>query len=218
MKTRFSFAALAASFLVVAQSIAQGFVNFGAALLMGPPQPPRRRARTCDVAFPYRMGAGFPGDVNRTHPASIEPAMMDTVDVVQAFGNPVLYKTSNNSYKGFVAADSTTPVIVAGFAVRPYPTQQVSGGATASIGGGAPAAGVIDVLTSGYIMAKLPPGASVTKGGAVYVWFAATSGNNIQGGLVASATGGSTALITNAKFNGPADANGNVEVRVWSQG
>ena len=186
-----------------------------ASLLFG---PPLMRARTADIAFNYRMGAGFPGDVNRTHPFSVEPALTDTTDVIAAYGNPVLYKTSNNSYKGFVAADSTTPVTVAGFLVRPFPIQQQSGGMSAAIGAATPpTSGVIDVLNEGYIMSKLPAGATVTKGGAVYVWFAVTSGNNIQGGLVASLTGGSSALITNAKFNGPADANGNVEVRVWQQ-
>lgn len=218
MKTRFSFVALVAMLLSLGTFIFQAAAQFGWALLIGPPPPKRTRARTCDVAFPYRMGAGFPGDVNRTHPASIEPGLMDTVDLVLAFGNPVLVKTSNNSYKGFVAADSATPVFCAGFAVRSFPTQQTTGGATAVIGGGSPPAGVIDILTAGYIMAKLPAGVSVTKGGSVFVWFAATSGNNIQGGLVGAASAGNAALITNAKFNGPADANGNVEVRVWQQG
>jgi hypothetical protein len=32
------------------------------------------RARTLDAAITYRMGAGYPGDVNRAHPASIIPA------------------------------------------------------------------------------------------------------------------------------------------------
>lgn len=176
---------------------------------------------THDVAFPYRMGAGFPGDVNRMHPASIVPSMMDATDVVAAYGNPVLVKTSNNTVKGFVAADSTTPVICAGFAVRPYPIQQQAQTSVnnSPIGAAVPPPGQpIDILVSGFIMAKVPAGTTVTKGGAVYVWFAATSGNNIQGGLVGSATGGSTALITNARFNGPADANGNVELQVWSQG
>mgnify|MGYP000732837069 CR=1 FL=1 len=204
------------SILAVAAALLAPALAFAAKLLTGPVVI---RARTCDVAFPYRMGAGFPGDVNRTHPASIFPVLTDTTDVIAAYGNPVLNKTSNNTVKGFVAADTTTPVLVAGFAVRPYPTQQMSGGAGATIGAAVPpTSGVVDILEDGYIMSKLPAGASVTRGGAVYVWFAATSGNNIQGGLVASATGGSTALITNAKFNGPADASGNVEVRVWRQG
>jgi len=188
--------------------------SFAGALLFG---PPTLRAKTRDIAFQYRMGAGFPGDVNRTHPASIDPGMMDTTDLVLHYGDPVLLKAANNSYKGFVAADSTTPVMCAGFAVRPYPTQQASGGMSSALGAAAPPAGVIDVLNEGYIMAKVPAGATCTKGGTVWVWFAATAGNNIQGSLVAAASAGNAALITNAKFNGPADANGNVEVRVWQQ-
>lgn len=178
------------------------------------------RAVTHDVAFGFRMGAGFPGDVNRMHPASISARMMDTVDVPAAYGNPVLFKTSNNSVKGFVAADTTTPTFIAGFLVRPFPaqTQSQANVNSSAIGATSPPAGVCDVIGDGHVMSKLPAGATVTLGGAVYVWFAATSGANIQGGLVASATGGSTALITNARFNGPADAQGNVEVRVWRQG
>ena len=37
----------------------------------------KTRQKTRDVAFTFRMGAGFAGDVNRTHPASIEPVMIE---------------------------------------------------------------------------------------------------------------------------------------------
>lgn len=195
------------------------FTAFVAMLVSIVVGPKLARSRTSDVAFTFRMGAGFPGDINRTHPFSVEPALTDTTDVIAAYGNPVLYKTANNSYKGFVAADSTTPVIAAGFLVRPFPTQQSSGGMSSALGSATPpTSGVIDVLNEGYIMSKLPAGVVVAKGGPVYVWFAATAGNNIQGGLVGAASAGNAALITNAKFNGPADAAGNVEVRVWQQG
>lgn len=200
------------SLLATAASAVAGFLSL---VLTGGAMP---RLITHDVAFGFRMGAGFPGDVNRTHPFSVEPSMLDTVAPPVAYGVPLLYKQSNNSYKGFVITDTVTPIICGGFLVRPYPTQQASGGMNAAFGAGVPAAGIGDVLNSGYIMSKIPAGVVVRKNDAVYVWFAATSGNNIQGQLVGAATGGSTALITNAKFNGPADADGNVEIRVWQQG
>lgn len=190
------------------------------ALIMAAISSGLARAVTHDVAYGFRMGAGFPGDVNRGQSAIIVPVLTDSADVIKAYGNPVLNKASNNSIKGFVVADTTTPVVCAGFCVRPYPSQQqAQSDFNTAIGVATPpTAGVVDILKDGFVMAKIPAGVSVTKGGAVYVWFAATSGNNIQGSLVGAATGGSTALITNAKFNGPADANGNVEVQVWSQG
>lgn len=175
------------------------------------------RARTHDVAFTYRMGAGFPGDVNRTHPASILPGLMDTTNPVAAYGFPVLVNTSANDYRGLIASD-TAVTTIAGVLVRPYPTQQTSGGMSASLGAATPpTSGVVDVLNSGFILTKLSnfAAANATKGGAVYVWIAASTGNHVQGGFEASATGGSTIAITNARFNGPSDANGVCEVQVW---
>jgi len=173
------------------------------------------RARTCDVAFLYRMGAGFPGDVNRMHPASILPGLINTTTPPRRYGDPVFVNTADSTLRGAAAGDTDTPTVAYGFAVRPYPTQQMSGGMGATIGAATPpTSGVADFLRSGLIISKLPPGVAVTKGGPVYVWFAATSGNNIQGGLV-GADSASAYLISNAKFNGPADADGNVEVEVW---
>lgn len=190
--------------------------GFIATAVMGPPM---KRARTCDIAFGYRMGAGFPGDVNRTHPASILAVMTNLANPPVAYGGPVFVNTitsSDSTIRGTVAADgSVTPLAVYGFLVRPFPVQQTTGGMNASIGAATPpTSGVQDVLRQGYIMAKLPAGATVVKGGTVYAWVAATSGNSIQGQLVAAASGTNTITINNAYFVGPADANGNVEVEV----
>jgi hypothetical protein len=175
------------------------------------------RARTHDVAFTYRMGAGFPGDVNRTHPASILPGLFNVANPVRLYGDPVLI--TGVGYRGFIAGDTTTPTTIAGIAVRPYPTQQTTGGMSASLGAAVPpAGGVGDVLNEGFIIARSndfatnPP----VKGGAVYVWFAASSGVHVQGGFETVATGGSTALISNARYNGPPDANGICEIQTWA--
>lgn len=190
-------------------------VTFFTALLLG---PPRFRARTCDVAFGYRMGAGFPGDVNRTHPASILAKLLNiSVQAPRAYGDPVLINGADGSVRGLVAGDgSATPGRIYGVLVRPFPTQQLTGGPTSTIGAATPpTGGVGDVLRSGFIVCKLPAGAVVQSDGAVFAWAAATSGNNIQGQLQAAASGTSTYSVTNARFVGPADASGNVEVEVW---
>lgn len=196
-------------------SLVTAILAFFVALFMG---PKTFRARTCDVAFPYRMGGGFPGDVNRTHPASIVPRLLNTsVQAPRAYGDPVLMNAADGSVRGLVAGDgSAAPGAIFGVLVRPYPTQQMTGGPTSTIGAAVPGAGGPgDVLRQGFIMMKLPAGAVVQAGGQVFVWAAATSGNNIQGRLVAAANGTNTYSVTNAAFTGPADADGNVEVEVW---
>lgn len=179
--------------------------------------PPSFRVRTCDVAFNYRMGVGFPGDVNRMHPASIVPGLLDGANAFRFYGELAKFGTGNN-YRPVIAADqSATAMKVAGAIVRPYPTQQTTGGMTSAIGAATPpTAGVADFLHSGFIMAKMKAGVAVKKGDSVWVWAVATETVNIQGELQAAAVTDKTVPITNARFNGPADALGNVEVEIWA--
>ena len=174
-----------------------------------------KRMKTQDVAFGFRMGAGFAGDVNRTHPASIEPALNNTTTPVTAFGQPVLVDTATQTVRPFALADQSNTIASGyGIAVRPYPYQQMTASnfGEATIGAGAVQAGAIDVLRSGYIMTKLSFGGTPKKGQPVYVWAAATSGNHVQGGIEAAYTAGSTTQLLNATFNGSPDASGNVEI------
>lgn len=183
--------------------------------------PPSFRVRTCDVAFNYRMGAGFPGDVNRMHPASIVPGLLDPTNNFLGYGQVALFGDgttgANNTYRALVAADgSATAIKAAGLIVRPYPTQQTTGGMNATIGAAVPpTSGVADFLTSGFMMVKMKAGTTVKKGGAVHVWVAATSGANIQGEFAAAASTTNTVTLANARYNGPADALGNVEIEIW---
>lgn len=178
------------------------------------------RARTRDVAFQFRMGAGFPGDVNRTHPASITPNLMDTTNPVAFYGHPVLINTSANTVRGLIAGD-TAVTKIAGILVRPYPTQQTSGGMSASLGNAVPPVGpsVCDVLEDGFILAKQNDfaGVTVTKGGPVYVWTAASTGAHVQGGFEGQDYTSDAIALTNAYFTGPADASGVVEIQVFRQ-
>jgi hypothetical protein len=168
------------------------------------------RVATHDVAFQFRMGAGFAGDVNRTHPASIEPCLIDASAPPTYFGQPVVIDPTTQGGRPIVAGDSALTSIY-GVTVRPYPAQSSSvafGGV-----GAAPASGVMDVLRSGYIMVPVSGSVTPVKGGTVYVWYAASTGTHVQGGLEASATGGSTfALDSHTTWNGGSDANGTAEL------
>jgi len=175
------------------------------------------RHRVTDIAFTYRMGAGFPGDVSRTHPASIEPAVNNATNPILRPGDLCLADTATNTVRSLLATD-TAITTVYGFAVRSYPIGPSTAGAygaadfgTANLPSGQP----VDILRSGYILGSLNTG-TATKGGQVFVWVAETSGVHIQGGLETVASAGNTCAldITEYQFNGPADANGVVEVSV----
>lgn len=180
--------------------------------------------RTCDgyTAFPYRMGASFPGVVNRSHPASIEGAQQDLAAPVLGYGLAVVASTATpNTIRQMNALDTALTAIY-GISVRPYPIQQTDGGMNSSFGNGTPPTNQpLDVATSAYIM--MPVFGTPKKGDPVYIWVAATSGggvagtDHIQGGAEAANTPGSTILLANTlgniAFNGPPDANGFGEVR-----
>lgn len=174
------------------------------------------RMKTRDVAFAFRMGAGFAGDVNRTHPASIEPCLIDAGAPPTAYGQPVLVDATTQGVRPFAAADQSNTVAAGyGMTVRPYPIQQSSGTnyGQANLGAAVPpTTGVIDVLRAGYIMVNLPAGGTPVKGDPVYVWAAASSGAHVIGGVEAAYVAGSTTQLKNATFNGSPDANGNVEI------
>lgn len=174
------------------------------------------RMRTGDVAFQGRMGAGFPGDVNRTHPAGVEPCLIFAASPPTAYGQPVIVDVTGTGVRPFVAGDQANGGVAPwGFTVRPYP-QQVDAATNfgaASLGAATPpAAGIIDVMKLGYIMAKVNVGAVPVKGQPVYVWTAATAGNHVQGGLESAASAGNATPLINCFFNSPADASNVCEI------
>lgn len=164
-------------------------------------------------AFAFRQPAGFAGDISRTHPQTwVEPGLNDATNPVPFYGSAVLL-TNVNSYRGMLAGD-TGVTVINGIASRPYPIQPLTApgsfGAVAFGGLVLPMSGEIAIVKQGYVM--VPVVGTPVKGGAVFVWVAATAGANVQGGFQAAATGGSTAALTNCKFNGPPDANGIGEI------
>lgn len=174
------------------------------------------RMKFRDVAFKYRMGAGFPGDVNRMHPASIEPCLNDATTPILLYGVPVTTTAAGNSVRPLGVDDAAAPTWL-GVSVRPFPRQAASAGAYGAVGLGAaipPAGEAIDVLRKGYIMVQLPTDAApVVKGGPVYYRKTASAGTHTLGGFEGAADGANTAVFpSNITFNGPQDANGVVEV------
>jgi hypothetical protein len=173
--------------------------------------------RTVDTAFQFRMGAGVAGDVNRGHPASIQPCLIDPNAPPTAYGQAVVVDAASEGVRPIAAGDGAL-VDIWGVTVRPYPIQQSTTannyGEVPYGGAGVPALQPIDVLRGGYVMVQVNTlVASPNKGGAVYIWYAATGGGHIQGGFEGGATGGSTIALSAAyAFNSPPDANGIAEL------
>ncbi len=163
------------------------------------------------TAFLYRMGAGFAGDVNRTHPATIEPCMMHASTPPTAYGAPVLVDTATNSVRAWLIGDGAV-VLVYGITVRPYPYQPATATNFGSVGfgAGAPATSAIDVIREGYIL--VPVVGTPTKGGVVHIWTSASAAGHTLGGFEAADGGADTNDVANMYFNGPPDAAGICEV------
>lgn len=167
------------------------------------------------VAFTYRMPAGIAGEVTRfnTYGCTIKQEVQNLSTPVTVYGVPVIVDA--NGARPITASDSTD--IAIGFSARPFPGTDVNIGSwpqgTVPFGAGTPPArGIIDILERGYISVKLGGSVAAAKGGAVSIWYAASTGAHVQGQVEASATGGSTYLMPRAVFQGPADADGNVEI------
>lgn len=175
----------------------------------------RGRRRTLDVAFPFRMGAGFSGDVNRTHPFNDEPTLVDLTSPPLFYGCGGVIDATTKKFRRVLAGD-TAFVSLYGVAVRPYPTSGVpsaSFGAPAAFGGGTPPTNQpLSVLRFGYILVPIvgAPG----KGDPVFIWCTASTGSHVQGGFEASSSGGNTAALDVElySFNGAPDSNGIGEI------
>lgn len=173
----------------------------------------RGAAYTRDIAFTYRMPAGFAGDVNRTHPASVEACLPDVTNPPQFFGQACVIDATSRNLRFLGVVDDTALTDIYGVACRPYPIQQQTGGMASAFGAGpVPVAQPVDVLKTGYIM--VPVQGVPTKGSAVFVWAKPVSGAHVPGGFEAVTSPGNTiALPLNSyTFNGGPDANGVCEV------
>jgi len=186
------------------------------------------------AAFPYRMGAGSPGEVTRIHPGSIRAFMNDASGSNPAtyFGQAVLFHGATNTVRAVDTTDDTakgnTKVRIAGITTRPYPTQDNGSGETfgaAAFNAGGPTAGqVVDVLSlSGGVLVTVnePTGtyaAAVQLGAPVYVRVATSASTGFTtlpvGGFesVVDPQATSQLIVDDAYYNGPADQFGVAEV------
>jgi len=158
----------------------------------------KTRDTVTGTAIQYRMGAGFAGDVNRTHPCSIEPVLIDSSAPPLYYGEAVLIDATTQGVRPLAAGDLTASAFdVYGITVRPYPLQQNT--TTPSIGTATPpTSGLMDVLRSGYIMIQFnASGSAPVKGAQAYVWAAATAAPHTQGlwETAAGTLGTNTVLI-----------------------
>lgn len=175
------------------------------------------RMRARDVAFQFRMGAGVPGDVNRRHPATIEPVLFDPTNPPTVTGQAVIANVGSQGVRKVLGTDSALTAIY-GITVRPYPFQGTGNGVNygADPLGGSPVLQPTqgDVLRAGYILVAVSGATTnVKKGAPVFIWYAAASGAHIPGGFEADSTGGSTfALDGKTTWNGSPDSNGVAEI------
>ena len=178
----------------------------------------KMRFKTRDAAFKYRMGAGYPGDVTRTHPVDIFPELADATTPPDLAGQGVILDaTSHRVRKLIVATDGVTgSIALYGITVRTFPFQQAQTttnfGAVAIGGSSLPVSGEVDVLRRGSIIVRVPPGQTPVKGGAVFIGNVASSGDHVQGGFEAVDGTTNTIDVSNAVWNSGVDANGFAEL------
>ncbi|MGS2677718.1 structural cement protein Gp24 [Citrobacter freundii] len=159
-----------------------------------------------DNTFLYRMPAGIAGAISRPQDLTVEPQTLDSAKAFAAYG--LAGKFSAGKFVPIEEAD--TAAVVVGIYVRPYPAASQPD-KVRQIGTGYNFAG--DCMKRGYVTVNLGADASaVMLGGAVYMRVATPSDTSPLGAFLAAADGENTVQITNAFFNGPGDANGNIEL------
>jgi hypothetical protein len=161
-------------------------------------------------AILYRMPFGVPGDISRAFgQATVEPQAFDPTKPFGAFGLPG--KMSGGLFVPLSVVGDTQAY---GWLVRPYPTR--SSNPSDPLGSSVPlctAGRQADVLVRGYLTVFCGAGVPA-QGGTVYVRYANPATGLPVGGLEATAIGGTNVAMTGVTFMGPADPQGNVEIRV----
>ena len=159
-----------------------------------------------DNTILYRMSSGIAGAISRPQDLTVEPQTLDSAKAFAAYG--LAGKFSAGKFVPIEAAD--TAAVVVGIYVRPYPTASQPD-KVRQIGTGYNFAG--DCMKRGYVTVNLGADASaVALGGEVYMRVATPSDASPLGAFLAAADGENTVQLTNAYFNGPGDANGNIEL------
>jgi hypothetical protein len=175
------------------------------------------------VAYTYRMPASIPGEVTRftTYGATITPEKVNAGAAATgaalspaswAYGAMVIVDA--NGARPIVGTDTAYSALAFGFLVRPFPKTDLGVAFPGTVGFGAgapPVAGVVDVLRRGFLGVKLGGATAAAKGGGVFYYSGTSTGTHIQGNVEAAA-GANLTQVTDAFFEGPADAAGNTEL------
>lgn len=173
------------------------------------------------VSYTFTMPSGLAGDITRKWPSITEPNIITPAGDSYAptsYGQAVVVDATTGQARTLNAGDTNAY----GVLVRPFPIGAPGSGNSGIFGdnyalgpGTPPNQGSCDVLRFGYVNVALNTGVPApVKGGQVYIWTAATSGNHIQGGFETVADGGSTIAPTNWFYMGAGDVNGNIEISV----
>jgi hypothetical protein len=174
------------------------------------------------AAFLYGLPSGIPGTVNRAFAAIIEAQSVTpsgTTGAPVAYGVPMVPDTASGNV-GNMRTIASGDAYVYGVLARPFPVQSPNWPVD-PLGTSAPLTalgGPCDILVFGYISVLLSGSTAAAKGGQVYIWTAAASGTHIVGGFEATNPSSNGFAMSNAMFMGPADANGNVEIRIGPPG
>lgn len=149
-----------------------------------------------------RMPSGIPGDISRRGVSTVEPCV--TAPGTTPFpGYGLPGKLVGGVFLPFAAADAGT--LIAGFLVRPYPTQ------TANANGTGVNTGVIqDRLRRGWMTVDAQLGTPAI-GAPVYVRNANPVAGQPIGGIEAGTTANNS-VIPGCYFSSLADVDGNVEI------
>ncbi|KFC08271.1 putative bacteriophage protein [Trabulsiella guamensis ATCC 49490] len=153
-----------------------------------------------------RMPSGIAGAISRPHDLTVESHTLDSTKPFAAYG--LGGKIAGGKFVPVEAGDAAT--VLAGIFVRPYPTSSQPD-KVRQIGSGFNFSG--DNLKRGYVTVNIGGNASaVALNAPVYMRVGTPSANSPLGAFVAAADGTNTVQITNAYFNGPGDADGNIEL------
>ncbi|EAA7538806.1 hypothetical protein ACFDWR_004906 [Salmonella enterica] len=154
----------------------------------------------------YRMSSGIAGAVSRPQDLTVEPQVLDSTKPFAAYG--VGGKIADGKFVPVEAGDAVT--LLAGIFVRPYPTASQPD-KVRQIGTGFNFSG--DCMKRGYVTVNIGGDAStVTLNAPVFMRVGTPTEASPLGAFLATADGTNTVQITNAFFNGPGDADGNIEL------
>lgn len=167
-------------------------------------------------AITFRMAYAIPGDLAQgAGRANVKAEVFGTTPFL-SYG--VAATLSSGTVIPINSNLGATANSVYGWLVRPFPLQEFASPSSTlntSLSALPPTSGIANIMTEGYIGVFVQSGASsVVEGGIVYIYYAATSGAHIIGG-VEGTTSGSNFAVTNTTnsrktcyFTGPCDANG----------